>query len=272
MAVGYFGLTFREVLGLSALSYIGQAVKGLCYRIPNKDNVLSDHDVWQVYDVFEDGKYNFIHQRKRFSHRAILVNRLTDLDAKVLVFSGSDSPVDDWGDWWTDNLQQGLRGFSPQYDMALRETERVRPRLLVGHSLGGGLASYAAIHTGIRALTVNPAPLHVHAGNQKKIGDAKEKVINFVAQGEVLDLITDLSHQHKIGNKSLTSLGGATFSRLIASCRGYKNVKTLPYMKRVGEVIYMNCKAGIQNPAQRHLLPSFTEYREAMWEGNTRIK
>ena len=80
----------------------------------------------------------------------------------VLAFAGTD-PLD-FGDWQT-NFGQGLGLETDQYDAALDLGKQIQERVgtdnlaMTGHSLGGGLASYAALGTGTPAVTFNAAGL-----------------------------------------------------------------------------------------------------------------
>ncbi len=59
--------------------------------------------------------------------------------------------------------------------------------LLVGHSLGGGMAAYAAVHTGLFAATVFPAPLSTQGLPGGSVATAN--VLNLVCQGEILTVL-----------------------------------------------------------------------------------
>jgi hypothetical protein len=85
----------------------------------------------------------------------------------VLAFGGTDDNI-----WelefndWRNNIKQGLGWSAPQYTAAMEIGDAVgaavgQTRLIVtGHSLGGGLASAAALVAGVRADTFNGAGLH----------------------------------------------------------------------------------------------------------------
>ena len=85
----------------------------------------------------------------------------------VLAFGGTDDNI-----WelefndWRNNIKQGLGWSAPQYTAAMEIGRAVgravgQTRLIVtGHSLGGGLASAAALVAGVRADTFNGAGLH----------------------------------------------------------------------------------------------------------------
>ena len=77
----------------------------------------------------------------------------------ILAFAGTDDGLD-----VVDDLLQGIGLVPRQYDQALELAERVRAEygdsvLFTGHSLGGGLATYAGMHTGTETMTFNSAGL-----------------------------------------------------------------------------------------------------------------
>jgi len=77
----------------------------------------------------------------------------------VLVFDGTDPKS---GRDWGNNANQFLGRQSSQYDQALLLARSVKAvygdeLVIAGHSLGGGLASYAAVATDSPAVTFNPA-------------------------------------------------------------------------------------------------------------------
>jgi len=77
----------------------------------------------------------------------------------VVAFRGSQS-----GEDWLNNFQQATGGDSESYNKALAIGQRLSrsdaPVTLTGHSLGGGLASAAAVASGLPADTFNAAGLH----------------------------------------------------------------------------------------------------------------
>jgi hypothetical protein len=92
---------------------------------------------------------------------------ITGNDQYVLAFAGTDDKIWEleFDDWWN-NIKQGLGWSAPQYTAAMRIGDAVgdavgRSQLIVtGHSLGGGLASAAALVADVRADTFNAAGLH----------------------------------------------------------------------------------------------------------------
>ncbi|HDJ1437906.1 TPA: DUF2974 domain-containing protein [Serratia rubidaea] len=93
---------------------------------------------------------------------------------------------------WQNNLGQGVNFHSPYYEKSVAIGDRLKKTSgnvsIAGHSLGGGLASAAAIASGKPAWTFNAAGLN--AGTVEKyggmaIGDGS-KIAAYRVQGEVL--------------------------------------------------------------------------------------
>lgn len=84
-----------------------------------------------------------------------------DEDGKyTLTYRGTEGEGD-----WPANIRQALGKETSQYKQAISLARQVHRAtdgnvLFVGHSLGGGLASAAAVATGSRAITFNAAGLH----------------------------------------------------------------------------------------------------------------
>ena len=140
------GLQFSETKGASSLAY--NAKQGEVYRFP-------DGKEWQVSRVHQTGLTGF---------RAIELRPLDPTDRRVvLAFAGTDpkSPAD----LVTDARQALGLGTPIQYQQASALAGRLQREhgsnlILTGHSLGGGLASYASMRNGgIAATGVNSAPL-----------------------------------------------------------------------------------------------------------------
>jgi len=116
--------------------------------------------------------------------------------SNVLAFSGTDDFED-----WRSNLKQHFGGpkSSPQYKTALDVAKRYKEQLhfVVGHSLGGGLATWVALNYCIPAATINPAPL----GKVKLDVKQQVSIVHYVVPGEILDVVDtiDLGLTKKIG-------------------------------------------------------------------------
>lgn len=114
----------------------------------------------------------------------------------VVAFRGTRSSED-----WRANLRQGSGGEARHYQQALAIGEAVArtkaPAMLTGHSLGGGLASAAAIVSGREADTFNAAGLHPNTiGRALQInrslgGVGPGRVDAYHVRGEVLSGVQD---------------------------------------------------------------------------------
>lgn len=164
------GLAFSETKSASGLAY--DARLGEVYRFP-------DGREWQVVDVSDDQQTGF---------RAIALKSNDPADARVIVaYAGSRDGKD-----WKANIGQGLGLPTGQYRQAVEFAEKWREHaggsvILTGHSLGGGLASYASIKTGLRATAVNAAPLALdHLGlNPLAFG----RITQYYVPGEALTVL-----------------------------------------------------------------------------------
>ncbi|MEI8369106.1 MAG: Mbeg1-like protein [Planctomycetia bacterium] len=104
-----------------------------------------------------------------------------------LAFRGTEGP--NLADWRC-NAEQGLGGLAGQYEQAARLAASVGMALapnqrliLTGHSLGGGLASYAALHNGLEAIVFNPASVHSSVAD-----NARAKIRSHLVFGDPLSL------------------------------------------------------------------------------------
>lgn len=164
------GLEFSETKSASELAYKRSNSKiGDVFEFPGGKQ-------WRVADVQNDPKTGF---------RAVALKPVDASDKRTIVaFAGSDEGRD-----WDDNLLQGA-GITPkQYKQAVDFTNKWKASdgnnvILTGHSLGGGLASYASIKTDLRATAVNSAPLALnHIGFNPL--DAR-RITQYYVPGEVL--------------------------------------------------------------------------------------
>jgi hypothetical protein len=167
---GAQGLKFSESKGASTLAYDAQ--KGEIYRFP-------DGKQWQVVDVKDDQKTGF---------RAIALKSTDPSDNRVIVaFAGTGDGKD-----WKANIGQGLGLPTKQYNQAVEFANKWKATngnnvILTGHSLGGGLASYASIKTGLRATAINAAPLALnHIGlNPRNFN----RITQYYVPGEALTVL-----------------------------------------------------------------------------------
>ncbi|MCS6873642.1 MAG: lipase family protein [Pyrinomonadaceae bacterium] len=181
-----WGVPYYDVVSLCWLAYKENKAKvGDRWR-------FQTGSTWTIRNVYESGPF-----------RAVLAEQLsTELmciaPSLVLSFSGTDELLD-----WPDNISQGLTGVSGQYFRALSIAKSSPCQMVVGHSLGGGMASFVAIHTGKCAATVNPAALNIFVGLMPNsipnlpnlVGILKHgsRVINYVVPGEALDILDKVS-------------------------------------------------------------------------------
>ena len=136
------GLKFSETKSASNLAY--DAKQGEVYQFP-------DGKQWKVIDLKDDNKTGF---------RAVALQSTDPGDKRTIVaFAGSRDGKD-----WKANIGQGLGLPTKQYNEAVDFANKWKSAagsnaILTGHSLGGGLASYASLKTGLHATAVNSAPL-----------------------------------------------------------------------------------------------------------------
>ncbi|MEP6902091.1 MAG: Mbeg1-like protein [Actinomycetota bacterium] len=139
------GLKFSETKSACDIAYKSSNSKvNDIYQFP-------DGRQWKVMDVKNDPQTGF---------RAVALKPVDPNDKRVIVaFSGSDEGKD-----WGDNVKQGIGLSTAQYKEAVDFANKWKASngsnvILTGHSLGGGLASYASIKTNLHATAVNSAPL-----------------------------------------------------------------------------------------------------------------
>ncbi len=104
------------------------------------------------------------------------------------VFAGTNDLLTDA----KEDAAQALGMDAPQFEQAARNARTISDALrgnsltFVGHSLGGGLASAAALATGRNAITFNAAGLH---SNTKAANDLnmQAQIDAYIVQGEIVD-------------------------------------------------------------------------------------
>ena len=165
------GLEFSETKSASDLAY--RANQGEIYKFPNGEN-------WQVADVKDDSDTSF---------RAIALKSTDPNDHRVIV-AYAGTTFTDLKDWKA-NLSQGAGLPSAQYGEAVDFANKWKATsgnnvILTGHSLGGGLASYAAVKTNLHATAVNSAPLALdHLGLNPAVA---LRITQYYVPGEVLSV------------------------------------------------------------------------------------
>jgi hypothetical protein len=164
------GLKFSETKSAAGLAYDGRL--GETYRFP-------DGREWQIVDVRDEHETGF---------RAVALKPSDPNDHRVIVaFAGTRDGRD-----WKANVGQGLGLPTRQYREAAAFADKWKAAaggnvVLTGHSLGGGLASYASIKTGLRATAVNSAPLALdHLGLNPL---AASRITQYYVPGEALSVL-----------------------------------------------------------------------------------
>ncbi len=124
-------------------------------------------------------------------------------DRYMLAFRGTDGLADT-----TANVGQAVGLKASQYEQAIKLAERVYKAtggnvIMVGHSLGGGLASAGAYATGARAVTFNAAGLHSRYRKGEHGGIRAHYMV-----GDPLSVAQDLDPRLPRGRASDTAIGG----------------------------------------------------------------
>lgn len=167
------GLEFSETKSAADLAY--DANVGEVYRFP-------DGAEWTVADVQDDPNTGF---------RAVALRPTDPNDQRVIVaYAGTRN-----GNDWDDNLRQGAGLSSEQYQQAVDFAEKWQATdgdnvILTGHSLGGGLASYASIQTDLRATAVNSAPLALNHTDLNPF-DGAPRITQYYVPGEALSVVNE---------------------------------------------------------------------------------
>ena len=167
------GLKFSETKSASDIAYKSSNSKvGDVYQFP-------DGKQWKVVDLQNDPQTGF---------RAVALKPLDPADKRVIVaYSGSDEGKD-----WGDNIKQGVGLSTKQYGAAVDFANKWKATdgnnvILTGHSLGGGLASYASIKTDLAATAVNSAPLALNHLGLNPL-DAR-RITQYYVPGEALSVL-----------------------------------------------------------------------------------
>lgn len=125
----------------------------------------------------------------------------------VVAFRGSATGQD-----WLNNGQQAIGASSEHYDKALRIGQRLAAVdadvTLTGHSLGGGMASAAALASGHEADTFNAAGLHSSTIAAAQAGGrATPDIDAFYLRGDPLSTLQDGGDRVILGGLGALALG-----------------------------------------------------------------
>lgn len=201
-----------------------------------KDNELVQIGGFNVYSTplkgeidLNDGRYKCVKKEGTNPQYAVFVNETTG--EAVLAFNGTDMGE---GDDLRTDFQLGGEGVPQMHEQALEIYYDLKNQYnivsLCGNSLGGSLANYVSINTGIRSVTINPAVLPNDPNvNFKK--DYDNNITNYIATEDPLDkLQTGLGIKNsQMPGKCVTINFGYTmdpisrFSPFLASHVGYVN-------------------------------------------------
>ena len=212
---GFYGngqlLTFMEIHRLCVRSYD---------NLDPGQEIVEDGAKWIVEQQFEEGSF-----------AAYIIKKPAAWN--VIVFRGTD----DKGDWIRDNASNGLGNVHPpQYKRGAEiAAAHGAGRVLLGHSLGGGIATYASAHHGVPAATIFPAPVIPRRLPER---GKKANVVNYVCHGEVL---TEASQVGRSGNFFRDVAQGAVNGAV--SWRQHR---------RLGQDYWIQSSGG--NPVSKHFL------------------
>jgi pimeloyl-ACP methyl ester carboxylesterase len=192
-------LKFSETKAAEQLAYTART--GEIYR-------FADGKQWRVVDVRDDGGTGLGGAIFSTGFRAVVLRPVDENDCRVVVsFAGSGGQVGDW----VNNFSQAGGNTPAQYRMAASLAREYRQRygdnvVLTGHSLGGGLASYASLQTGLRATAINSAALSPNnlGGNALFHPSVKNnaRITQYYVPGEVLTNLDNIDlFDARPGNK-----------------------------------------------------------------------
>lgn len=135
----------------------------------------------------------------------------------VVAFRGSQT-----GEDWLNNGKQAVGAASEHYDKALRIGQRLAAVgadvTLTGHSLGGGMASAAALASGHQADTFNAAGLHSSTIDAAKAGGrATPDIDAYYLRGDPLSALQDGGDRAILGGlgAAIFGLPGAIFGTAV---------------------------------------------------------
>jgi hypothetical protein len=129
-------------------------------------------------------------------------------DQFILGFGGTT--FDNINDWST-NFSQFFGQQAVQYEQGIELVNKIRGDfidkvIVTGHSLGGGIATVAAVTRKLRGFVFNPPAIHTNISEKLdclNLTSAENRIKRFVVTGEILDLVNKtVSIQHRqIGTK-----------------------------------------------------------------------
>jgi len=116
---------------------------------------------------------------------------------------------------WEENIRQGLLGDSAQYRQGIKLVRNLQNQgvvidRFVGHSLGGGLASAAALVYNLPATTFNAAGVNPDFVAQfgANLGQANQLIDAYRVQGDILSTLQEMSPMPVLSSDPLVGLLG----------------------------------------------------------------
>ena len=179
---------------------------------PDKKSVKTTNNI--KYEVFEYYEEN--------PQCAVFKNKETG--EFVLSFQGTN--INEMEDLAAD-LQLGGEGVPNLHKRALEIYKRVNQKYPIsavcGNSLGGSLANYVSVNTGVRSVTINPAVL---PNDQETLNKNNDNIRNYIATGDPLDILqksVDIKNKQMPGKTTSFHYGYMLANRqaFLASHVGY---------------------------------------------------
>lgn len=120
-----------------------------------------------------------------------------------VVFAAQGTNFESIGnDWLMTNIAQGFGLVPGQYSQVVSDVERYQAQypgmIVTGHSLGGGLATFAGAMTGLQTVTFNPAGLGAGSAYQiatNGVPVTQGQIQNYLVDGEALTGVSTLFGQ-----------------------------------------------------------------------------
>lgn len=150
----------------------------------------------------------------------------------VLAFAGTN----DYKDIQQDISQFLGTGSASQYGDAVSLGRQFASlydgyeKTIVGHSLGGGLATAASMSTDIPAITFNPAAMTEHTKAQLGIQNVvSANVTNYVVAGEPLSVLQNITRMHLPGSTNYIHVQNSGSNPFVNSFNAHK-ISTIKHL------------------------------------------
>jgi hypothetical protein len=190
---------------LEHIEYRCALVAEKVYKLGNlNDTGIYDASPEQIRNVFGSSEITF-HEENGFHAKLYY-----DLRSEQFILGFGGTTFDNINDWMT-NFNQFFGQQSNQYLKGIELVNNIRNEfinkvIVTGHSLGGGIATVAAVAGKLKSFVFNPPAVHLNTLKQfdpQYIIDAENNITRFVVTGEILDLVNaTISIQHRrIGTK-----------------------------------------------------------------------